>query len=166
MKRILILEDDHRLAEVLGQEFTDRGYDVQLADKISQIKTENLDYAVLDMRLSGEFGLDAIGLILKASPACRIVILSGYGSITTAVESVKRGAIDYLTKPASFALIEAALMGKKLSQEVELERRSLSEVENEYIDFVLTKNSGNISKTAKQLGLHRQSLQRKLKKYT
>jgi two-component system response regulator RegA len=166
MKRILILEDDQRLAEVLGQEFTDRGYEVQLADKISQIKTENLDYAVLDMRLSGEFGLDAIGLILKTSPACRIVILSGYGSITTAVESVKRGAIDYLTKPASFALIEAALMGKKLSQEVELERRSLSEVENEYIDFVLTKNSGNISKTAKQLGLHRQSLQRKLKKYT
>jgi two-component system response regulator RegA len=92
--------------------------------------------------------------------------LSGYGSITTAVEAVKRGATDYLTKPASFELIEAALMGRRTKAGEDLKTPSLSEIEHEYIDFLLTKNQGNITKTAKELGLHRQSLQRKLKKYT
>lgn len=166
MKNILILEDDLRLSEALAQDFTDHGYKVQTAEKISQIKPAELDYAVIDIRLNGEFGLEALDIILAQSPQCRIVVLSGYGSITTAVEAVKKGAVDYLTKPSSFKLIEAALLGKKLSTDVELSRLSLSQVESEYIDFVLTKNAGNISKTAKQLGLHRQSLQRKLKKYT
>jgi two-component system response regulator RegA len=137
-----------------------------MASKLAEIVPSNLDYAILDLRLSGEFGLDAITIIKKKSPDCRIVILSGYGSITTAVEAVKRGAIDYLTKPASFELIESALLGTRKNVSEDLKTPSLSEVEHEYIDFLLTKNRGNITKTAKDLGLHRQSLQRKLKKYT
>lgn len=166
MKRLLILEDDIGLAKSLKRDFEDNGYTVMIAEKLSDIHPQNLDFAILDLRLSGEFGLDAISKIKEASPDCHIVILSGYGSITTAVEAVKRGAIDYLTKPASFESIEAALLGKRTEFEDNLKTPSLSEVEHEYIDFLLTKNQGNITKTAKDLGLHRQSLQRKLKKYT
>lgn len=165
-KRILILEDDMSLARSLGSEFEDHGYQTHLAERIADIGSAIFDFAVLDMRLCGEFGLDAIAAVKEKSPDCRIVILSGYGSIATAVEAVKRGAVDYLTKPASFELIEKALLGVRVLPEPEFKAPSLSQVEHEYIDFLLTKNEGNISKTAKDLGLHRQSLQRKLKKYT
>ncbi len=167
-KRILVLEDDSQLANSLQCDFEDHEYTVTLASRLSEIPSQqNFTHAVVDMRLSnGEMGLDAIEQILKTSPQCRIVVLSGYGSIVTAVEAVKRGAVDYLTKPARFEEIEKALNGQRVIPEAEFKRRSLSEVEHEYIDFVLTKNEGNISQTAKDLGLHRQSLQRKLKKYT
>lgn len=166
-KNILILEDDIRLAKSLESDFNDHGYNVFLANEIRNIpKNIELNYAVIDLRLSsGDIGLDAISILKSMNPNIKILILSGYGSITTAVESVKRGAIDYLTKPASFYEIEKALNGEKIIKDNQFKRRSLSEVEHEYIDYVLTKNEGNISQTAKDLGLHRQSLQRKLKKY-
>lgn len=168
IKKVLILEDDLNLAESLKHDFLDHDYEVTLVKNISEIsKDSQLTYAVIDLRLSnGEFGLDAILKLKEFSPNIKIVVLSGYGSITTAVEAVKRGAVDYLTKPASFTEIEKALNGERVSPQADFNRRSLSEVEHEYIDFVLTKNEGNISQTAKDLGLHRQSLQRKLKKYT
>lgn len=169
MKRtILILEDDERLSNVLKKDFEDHDFNVHQIFEISEI-SNSIIYtdALIDIRLSeGEFGLDAIYKIKLTSPEAKIVVLSGYGSITTAVEAVKRGAIDYLTKPASFKEILSALNGDRIIKDENFKRRSLSEVEHEYIDYVLTKNAGNISKTAKDLGLHRQSLQRKLKKYT
>lgn len=167
-KKVLLLEDDPRLAKSLKQDFEDHGYDVIWVSAVSEVPIDSrITDAVIDLRLSnGDFGLDAIAKIKSGSPAARIIVLSGYGSITTAVEAVKRGAIDYLTKPASFLEIEKALHGQRVIQNNDFNRRSLSEVEHEYIDFVLTKNDGNISQTAKDLGLHRQSLQRKLKKYT
>lgn len=165
-QRVLILEDDQRLAQSLKRDFEDHGYEVILAERIIEIDHAEITHAVIDLRLSGgEFGLDAVSKIKNLHPNANIVVLSGYGSITTAVEAMKRGAIDYLTKPASFGEIQASLQGRRLAKESEFRMRSLSEVEHEYIDFVLTKNEGNISKTAKDLRLHRQSLQRKLKKY-
>jgi two-component system, response regulator RegA len=165
MKTILILDDDISLAKSLASEFKDHGYQPTVVHSIKDLPAENYHFAVVDLRLNGEFGLEAIKVILSYAKNCRIVILSGYGSITTAVESVKLGAIDYLTKPASFSVIEAALEGRLKKPEADFKPQSLSQVEHEHIDFVLTKNQGNISKTAKDLGLHRQSLQRKLKKY-
>lgn len=169
-KRVLLLEDDENLAHSLCCEFQDHGYEVLHAKKVSDLllhDKKHLDYAVLDMRLAdGELGVHAISPILQAHPKCRIVVLSGYGSITSAVEAVKKGAVDYLTKPASFSQIEAALLGKRTQPEPDFQALSLAQVEHEYIDFVLHKNEGNITQTAKDLGLHRQSLQRKLKKYT
>lgn len=169
MKRhILILEDDVRLTRGLKRDFEDHGYDATIANRIGDIpKDQIFTHAVIDLRLAGgDFGLDVVEELKRKTPEIKMVVLSGYGSITTAVEAVKRGAVDYLTKPASFSEIEQALNGKRVKPEADFKRRSLSEVEHEYIDFVLTKNEGNISKTAKDLGLHRQSLQRKLKKYT
>lgn len=164
-KTLLILEDDLRLAQSLSREFEDHGYQVSIADSIRSIPGRNFDYAIVDLRLGGEFGLDAIDTIKRQAPGCRLVVLSGYGSITTAVEAVKRGAIDYLTKPAGFEVIQSALLGQRTRPESEFKAPSLSQIEHEYIDFVLAKSGGNISKAAKALGLHRQSLQRKLKKY-
>ncbi|MES2803495.1 MAG: response regulator [Bdellovibrionota bacterium] len=165
--RLLILEDDVRLAASLEKDFNDAGYQVVIADRIEAIRQDmTYTHALVDLRLAGgDFGLEAIAKIKNLSPLVKIIVLSGYGSITTAVESVKRGAIDYITKPTSFAEIEKAFLGARVSETSDFKRRSLSEVEHEYIDFILTKNEGNISQTAKDLGLHRQSLQRKLKKY-
>lgn len=165
---VLLLEDDFNLASSLKREFEDHEFHVVLASRISEIpESAELTHAVLDLRLSGgEFGLEAISKIKAKSPDAKIVVLSGYGSITTAVEAVKRGALDYLTKPASFADILSALEGRRVTEDANFTRRSLSEIEHEYIEFLLTKNRGNISRTAKDLGIHRQSLQRKLKKYT
>lgn len=163
---ILIVEDDTRLANSLQKDFSDAGYKVFIADRVNAIPPLEFTHALVDLRLAaGDFGLDAVAKIQSSSPQAKIIVLSGYGSITTAVEAVKRGAMDYLTKPTSFAEIEKAFLGVRVNSTSDFKRRSLSEVEHEYIDFVLTKNDGNISQTAKDLGLHRQSLQRKLKKY-
>ena len=166
MKSVLILDDDENLAKSLADEFTDHGYNPTIAYGLADIDETPFNYAVVDIRLAAEFGLDAIDLIKEHSPSCRIVILTGYGSVATAVEAVKRGAVDYLMKPAGFPLIEASLLGKKQFDNKTLHPPTLSQAEHEYIDFVLTKNDGNISRAAKALGIHRQSLQRKLKKYT
>jgi two-component system response regulator RegA len=165
--RILILDDDHGLAKSIAKDFHEAGYETETAESSLQINyKQKFDFAVVDLRLSGgEFGLNVIDKILESSPKCKIIVLSGYGSITTAVEAVKRGAIDYLTKPASFEDIKNGLLGKRSKPAADFKTQSLSQVEHEYIDFILTKNKGNISKSAKELGLHRQSLQRKLKKY-
>ena len=165
-RHLLILEDDVSLANSLSRDFTEHGYTCRIANSAKVIPNESFDFALVDLRLCGEFGLDAIPVILEFSPSCRIVVLSGYGSIVTAVDAIKRGAVDYVTKPAGFTTIESALLGTRSVAETDFKPASLSQVEHEYIDFLLTKNGGNISQTAKALGLHRQSLQRKLKKYT
>ena len=167
INRLLIVEDDFRLAASLQKDFVDAGFEVLHTDRVETIpNNQTFTHALVDLRLAGgDFGLEAVSKIKATSPNAIVVVLSGYGSITTAVEAVKLGATDYLTKPTSFAEIEKAFSGKRVCSNTEFKRRSLDEVEHEYIDFVLTKNEGNISQTAKDLGLHRQSLQRKLKKY-
>lgn len=177
-KKVFILEDDINLVEALSKDFKTHNYDVVSANSMEEwislseslsSKSSKFDYAVIDIRLKqGTLGINGIARILELYPDCRIIILTGYGSVVTAVEALKRGAVDYLMKPASFKQIEAALLGTasvSLSS-AELFTPTLSQVEHEHIDYVLTKNGGNISRAAKDLGLHRQSLQRKLKKYT
>lgn len=166
MNKILFLEDDQSLRASLVIDFQEKGYATFEASKIAELPSEIIDYAVIDLRLNGDFGLNAISKILENSPNCKIVILTGYGSISTAVEALKLGAINYLSKPVSSEQIEMALLGKRDDFDKNLENMpTLSQKEHEYIDYVLTQNNGNISRTAKILGLHRQSLQRKLKKY-
>ncbi|RZA07635.1 MAG: response regulator [Proteobacteria bacterium] len=171
VKNLLILEDDARLRASLAQEFKERGYSVVEAASIAEIPPTAFDFAVLDMRLVGEIGLAAIAKVKGTNPAARIVVLTGYGSIANTVEAMKLGAVDYLRKPVSMDGLESALLGKSVeasakdaAAEPSFRPLRLDEAEHEYIDFLLTENKGNISKTARELGLHRQSLQRKLKK--
>ena len=171
-KELLILEDDRGLREVLAADFKDKGYSVTEASQLSEIPARSFNFAIVDLRLNSESGLNVISKLKTLNQNCRIVVLTGFGSIATAVEAVKLGAINYLTKPANIEQIEEAFNVHgpnedefKNEEHTDLSKRiSLSQNEHEYINYVLNVNEGNISKTARELGLHRQSLQRKLKK--
>jgi two-component system response regulator RegA len=171
-RSLLIVEDNYRFADTLAGEFRDRGYAVQRACDLSSITAiKNLDvaFAVVDLRLGADSGLDAIQVILARSPRAKIVVLTGYGSIATAVKATKLGAIGYLMKPADVDQVERALHGEEIEEDevpIPSEFQSLYRHEREYIEFVLAECNGNISQAARRLGLHRQSLQRKLRKYT
>jgi len=120
---------------------------------------------VLDLRVEDGSGLDLIPRLKAADPATRIVVLTGFGSIATAVEAVRRGATHYLTKPANADEILAAFAPAGAAVETPLQPMSLDRVEWEHINRVLLECGGNISEAARVLGLHRRSLQRKLAKY-
>ncbi len=171
-RSLLIVEDNDRFAETLASEFRDRGYAVQRASGLSSIaaiKNFDIQFAVVDLRLGADSGLDAIQAILGRSPKAKIVVLTGYGSIATAVKATKLGAVGYLMKPADVDQVERALNGEAMDDDkipIPSEFQSLYRHEREYIEFVLAECNGNISQAARRLGLHRQSLQRKLRKYT
>lgn len=170
--RLLVVEDDERFADVLSSEFRDRGYEVTSvseARRLSQLDVTLFDYAVVDLRLRDASGLDVIVELKARSPGIRVIVLTGYGSIATAVQATKLGAIDYMTKPIDIDALERAFLSdEEASEEVRIpaEFPSLYRHEREYIEYVLAECGGNISEAARRLGLHRQSLQRKLRKFT
>ncbi len=171
-KTLLIVEDDQRFADTLAAEFTDRGYRVAHVDSLEALTAmERVDcsFAVVDLRLRQDSGLDAIIYLKERSPDTTIVVLTGYGSIATAVRATKLGATAYLTKPVDMDALERALTEQDSEDEVVPipdNFQSLYRHEREYIEYVLAECDGNISQAARRLGLHRQSLQRKLRKYT
>jgi two-component system response regulator RegA len=173
-RSLLIVEDDPRFADTLATEFRDRGYQVDWVDCLQAVK-DLVDihhrYAVVDLRLRQDSGLDVIIELKERSPDTTIVVLTGYGSIATAVKATKLGAIAYLTKPTDIDQVERAFLADGAEGEGEEipipdEFQSLYRHEREYIEYVLAECDGNISQAARRLGLHRQSLQRKLRKYT
>lgn len=122
---------------------------------------------VLDLNLNGASGLTLIPELLRLSPDCRIVVLTGYASITTAVDAIKLGAIQYLAKPVEIDAILAAFEdeGPDLDLPAPDEPLSIDRLEWEHIQRVLNENDGNISATARALKMHRRTLQRKLSKH-
>lgn len=168
MKSLLILDDDINLRRSLEKQMKSYGYEVFSCGSISEIPNREFQYALVDMRLDGEFGLSAIHIVKKRSPTCRLVVLTAYGSVANTVECMKAGAADYLLKPIGSMRIHEVLSNFTHTSENGLsdqKEMTLDQKEHEYIDYILTRNKGNITKTAKELGLHRQSLQRKLKKF-
>lgn len=125
------------------------------------------DRAVLDLRMPGGSGLNLVSDLLEMDPEIEIVVLTGYGSIATALEATRRGAIDYLTKPADADQILAAFdkSAEKSESSSPGPVPSLARVEWEHIQRILVDCGGNISQAARVLGIHRRSLQRKLNKY-
>ncbi len=123
--------------------------------------------AVVDMRMPGGSGLDLVNSLIEINPEMEIVILTGYASIATAIEAVRRGAVDYLTKPADTDQILAAFekAHEKTPTAAPESAPSLARVEYEHIQRVLNDCGGNISQAARVLRIHRRSLQRKLSKY-
>ncbi len=169
---LLIVEDNIRFADTLATELRDRGYSVETLDSLAAVKEADLTryrYAIVDLRLRQDSGLDVVKEIKSQSPDIHIVVLTGYGSIATAVQATKLGAAHYLTKPVDIDEVERSLHTEDLANDevpIPTEFQSLYRHEREYIELVLAECEGNISQAARRLGLHRQSLQRKLRKYT
>jgi two-component system response regulator RegA len=168
---LLVVDDDERFAETLALEFRERGWRVDRVgdlDALRALPPFPYQYASVDLRLRHQSGLDAIPIILERCAKTRIVVLTGYGSIATAVQAVKLGAFNYLTKPVQVDDLLAAFQGEGLAREEAsgASSQTLARREREYIEWVLAECNGNISRAARQLGLHRQSLQRKLRKFT
>ena len=167
---LLIVEDDERFASTLATEFRDRGYDVYWAeglDELRALEVERFAFAIGDLRLRSDSGLDALTVIKELNPQTRVVVLTGYGSIATAVAATKRGASHYLPKPVDIDELERALLSdEEPDVEIPEQFQSLDRHEREYIEWVLAQCEGNISQAARRLGLHRQSLQRKLRNFT
>ncbi|MFZ4767528.1 MAG: response regulator transcription factor [Roseimicrobium sp.] len=170
LQRILLVDDDGVYLQRLARALRDRGCTiaaVETAEAASEAAAQlQPEAAVLDLKLPGANGLMCLRELRAAWPELRVLILTGYGSIATAMEAVRQGAWDYLTKPADADQILAALHRdpSRPQSEAEIVPPSLERIEWEHIQRVLTDKDGNISQAAATLGLHRRSLQRKLQK--
>jgi two-component system response regulator RegA len=170
MPSILLVDDDEVLRERLATAIRARGYEVRTAgsfdEGLREVSKESPEMAVLDLKMPGGSGLDLLKELRRVDPHTRVLMLTGYGSIATAVEAVREGgAVGYLPKPADADEILAALQGTHTEKKPGLETPSLARAEWEHIQRVLTDCGGNISEAARRLGIHRRSLQRKLHKY-
>lgn len=169
--KLLVVDDDEAFRESMELEFTELGYQVVLAEDhrsaLGLAAVHRPAFAVIDLRLGGERGLEVLADLVERLPGIRAVMLTGYSSIATSVEAMKLGAHHYLMKPADPDAIHAALQSDKGDPTVAIPEQppSLARHEREYIEAVLAATGGNISEAARRLGLHRQSLQRKLRKY-
>jgi two-component system response regulator RegA len=166
---ILVVDDDNDFRWRLGRAFEDRGLTVTLArDHESAMRlatSEPPELAVVDLKMPGRSGLDVVRDLRSIDTTTRMVVLTGYGSIATAVEAVKLGATHYLSKPADADEVLAALgvlPSGQTSERDEPGTPSLARAEWEHIHRVLADCEGNVSEAARRLGIHRRSLQRKL----
>lgn len=169
-KSILILDDDLTFAETLARSFTRKGYTSFIALDIDGAREKliehQLDFAVVDLKINQESGLHFLPMLSELSPTTKALILTGYSSISTTVEAMKLGCVNYLCKPVNTDEIIQALSDDKIRPEASIPDTppSVNRLEWEYIQRVLSKHEGNISATAKALGMHRRTLQRKLQK--
>jgi two-component system response regulator RegA len=168
----LLVDDDDVFVTRLGRAFRDRDYEVRTASDYESAMTlardESPEIAIVDMRMPGRSGLELVRDLLAVDASTKILVLTGYGSIATAVEAIRLGATDYLPKPADVDDILAALHRtpqdtKSIS--TEFQAPSLARAEWEHINRVLSDCGGNVSEAARRLGIHRRSLQRKLQRY-
>ena len=173
MHKILLVDDEDYFRQRLAKALQNRGYEVSMAadfdQALEQVAKQRPDMAVVDLKMPGKSGLEVVRESLKILPGLRIVVLTGYGSIATATEAMRLGALNYLPKPADVdEILKAFSPGEELATDInqeELTPPSLARLEWEHINRVLTECDGNISLAAKKLGLHRRTLQRKLYKY-
>lgn len=167
---LLLVDDDQTFRQVLARALQRRGFVVTTArDAESALKlaAENSpEYALVDLNMPGESGLSLIAKLKALDEHTRIVVLTGYASVATAVEAIKLGATHYLAKPADADEIVAAfgLVAGDAGAPISDKPPSLNRLEWEHIQKVLLENDGNISATARVLSMHRRTLQRKLAK--
>lgn len=166
---LLLVDDDHTFCQVLGSALQKRGFCVTIAHSVEQalplVAANPPEYAVVDLKMSGASGLSLVQSLHEHDSATRIVVLTGYASIATAVEAIKLGATQYLSKPANADEIVAAF-GHSASTDLPLNAHpsSVNRLEWEHIQRILQEHHGNISATARSLNMHRRTLQRKLSK--
>lgn len=170
---LLLVDDDEIFRDRLARALTRRGYDVTVAadydGAMALAASTPFAHAVVDLRMPGRSGLELVRDLLALAPTTKVVVLTGYGSISTAVEAIRLGAVNYLPKPADANDVLAAFARADAPplEEAPTEHPapSLGRAEWEHIQRVLTECGGNIRKTARRLGIHRRTLQRKLERY-
>jgi two-component system response regulator RegA len=168
----LVVDDDEIFCGVLARALERRGFSVAAARSVPEaqqlIGKKAPDFAVVDLRIGNDSGLSLVRQLAALSPPPRSVVLTGYGSIATAVEAIKLGALHYLTKPVEVDEILAALQSAAPAAAeppaVQPKPLSVRRAEWEHIQRVLSNHAGNISAAARALGIHRRTLQRKLRK--
>lgn len=174
-EQLLLVEDDPVFAQVLNRALQRRGFQVVVKSTVAKAQqwlqiqsgqNPSLAYVILDLKLESETSLPLIEEVKQYAPEAKILILTGYASIATAVEAMRLGATNYLPKPADTDEILNALMNDTPNPDLTLEdeRMSVERLEWEHIQRVLKENDDNISRTARQLNMHRRTLQRKLQK--
>ncbi|MDN3519087.1 response regulator [Aquisalimonas lutea] len=168
--RLLLVEDDEAFCAVAASALRRRGFDVRVAasgDVARRMASDFIpEYAVLDLRLGEDSGLSLLPTILEHAPDCHVVVLTGYASIATAVEAIKLGAVNYLTKPASIDELLDALYhhDPDPDREAASEPISVRRATWEHVQRVLREAGGNVSEAARRLGMHRRTVQRILNK--
>jgi two-component system response regulator RegA len=169
-RTLLIVDDDQPLCQRLARAMERRGFVVATADSveggIAAAKANTPAFAVVDLRLTDGSGLDVVSALREARPNARIVMLTGYGNIATAVAAVKAGAVDYLPKPADADAVERALLATEAALPPPPEDpMSADRVRWEHIQRVFEQCDRNVSETARRLKMHRRTLQRILSKH-
>jgi two-component system response regulator RegA len=167
--RLMVLDDNEPFRVRLGRALEKRGFDPVLVGSIAEatavVKSNPPAFAVLDMRLEDGNGLDIVALLHEYRPDCRMVMLTGYGNLATAVAAVKGGAVDYMAKPADADDVVKALMAKPDTPPAPPDNpMSADRVRWEHIQRVYELCDNNVSETARRLGMHRRTLQRILAK--
>ncbi|CAA0082422.1 Photosynthetic apparatus regulatory protein RegA [Zhongshania aliphaticivorans] len=169
--KFLLVDDDVTFTTTLCRSLKRRGYVVTVAHSVDEAllccQTYTPDKAVIDLKLETKSGLSLIPVLRNRFPNLRMIVLTGYSSIATTVDAIKMGAENYLQKPAGTREILAAFDNQTTTEDTQLDSLSppsLDRIEWEHIQRVLTEHNGNISETARQLGMHRRTLQRKLQK--
>jgi len=173
---ILIIDDNKTFCRLLKRGLEAQGYSVEAShnsnDALQAVAQYSPDFILLDLRLGDESGLALIEPILTLSENSKILVLTGYASLATAVQAIKLGASNYLSKPVDAKRVHRALLemndvnADDLLNEPAQDHITLKSLEWEYIQQVLLENDGNISVTARQLNIHRRTLQRKLQKHS
>ena len=167
---LLLMDDDETFTRVMARAMSRRGLRVSIANSADEglalAKDDLPDYAVLDLKMEGDSGLVLLPKLLELDAEMKVLILTGYSSITAAVEAIKRGACNYLCKPADADDVLAALLSDHgdLATLVPENPMSVDRLQWEHIQRILADHDGNISATARALGMHRRTLQRKLQK--
>ncbi|WP_300334184.1 response regulator transcription factor [Accumulibacter sp.] len=168
---LLLVDDDEVFRRVLARALERRGYAVSpaadVASALSLAQAQAPEYAVVDLKMPGDSGLCLIEKLIELDPSTRIVMLTGYASIATAIEAIKLGAVHYLAKPCDADELVAALnKGSEGDSTIPVAGSPLSvdRLEWEHIQRVLKEHQGNVSATARALKMHRRTLQRKLGK--
>lgn len=171
-RTLLIVDDDASLARTLKRSFERRNYLVSLATSEDELEIHLKtnappSHAIVDLKLGSSSGLRCVERLHAAAPATQIVVLTGYASISTAVEAIKLGASHYLAKPSNTDDIEAAFEKRAGDPDISLNNRqsSIKTVEWEHIHQALADANFNISQAARTLGMHRRTLARKLQKH-
>ena len=168
-KTLLLLDDDAALRTRLGRALEQRGFEVELAESIAQalrlVSARPPAFGVCDMRLGDGAGLEVVEALRKVRPDARIIMLTGYGNIATAVAAVKAGVIDYLPKPADADDVVNALLARPSEHARPPENpMSADRVRWEHIQRIYELCNNNVSETARRLNMHRRTLQRILSK--